>query len=826
MKKLLSMILAIFMLLGTFTALVTTASAATNTSVSKTWDFENVSGEDSALLEALGWTAQSSAGTLKASVTDGVLRLQNPTKTREDLLVCDNVALRDGFTLQYDFMYSEATDLPASVSWNDKSYTQYNGKADESAHFSGDSGTGDNNTWHVQPRMNGDFLNSPKNSSWIDTSKMYSRYASTVFGQWFTLRIEFSTDYGVCTYLKPRESETWTKTDYYSAETLATAKDSSTNFISRYLRLVIRGLVDVQLDNISLSPLDQLPKFIGYQTAQTNDTFTLRLITAIENKSGTKVGYLLKVSYYDEATGVLNTSELKNIECDYVYQSITYGNTTKTASELWAGMEYLYVLHISEIPRGVGYTYEITPYEVKNEQTFYGRSVTYSYADFLADVPDYDTSSGTVHDVIEFSAGGFFTRQVEGTSKTEFDAYVTKLTNAGFTLYQSRDNVNGNYFRTFYNSELMVHVYYTPNENTDDYNSNLVRIVASDTPQSAAFPKEAKADATVTEASMTFMSINYAQQVSGGENGLGVVFTNPDGSYVIVDGGWKYDTNTLYKFLKDNNKRTDGRIVIRAWIITHPHEDHWGNIVQFSKSYASQVTLEYFVAQLSQQYCVGKDQQTYNGSKALREAAARFTGAKTVVPQTGQIMRFGELEVEFLYTLESMLTKKTVAGRHGAGGRDANEQSMIFRAKFNEGQTVLITGDATNYESTRLETMYNTHLKSDFVTLPHHGIDPTTETFYGTSIQAKYVLIPTSTNKAIERYNLSKEGSNANYGSETTGGSCVAVDYALANGGAFLAADGGYATFNIKSGYTAVLKTQVNDETNKDAISFEGFFTN
>ena len=804
MKKFLSLILATIFVLSSATMLVGSVSAATSADISKTWTFDDASlvGKTNAsLLSAVGWSTVPSSypSDLKVSLHNGGLRLQNAKGSRLDLLAYTHEGLKEGYTIEYDFAYMYKTNLPAAVG----SYTQYNSKGDESAHFSGSKDTGDSATWFVQPRINGNLLNSPKTDggSWIDTSKLQNNYASNVLGQWFTMRIDFSPERGVSVFVKPRGAVNWSRTDSYSADTLAKAKSTASSFVTQYLRMSLRGYVDVCLDNISISKLVPLPSFVGYQKARTSDSaFTMRLIGAIPDRDGTKVGYQIKMTGYNQTTGVRTTST-KNVDCNYVYRSITVpnGNSTTTldADDLVGGMKYLFVLHLENIPCREGYSYEVTPYMVKEGKTVYGSAASFSYSDIMNDVPAYTTSSGSVGPAIPFSIGGSFTTQVQGSTVAEMDAYVTKLKNAGYTLYQSRDNVNGNYFRTLYNDTRMVHLYYMPASNTGgDFSKNVVRIVVSNTPLSKAFRKEAYGDTAVTTGKATFLSMDYASQ-GGGNNGLGMVFTNPDGSYVIVDGGWKYDTTKLYNFLKDNNQRSDGKILIRAWIITHPHQDHWGNFVEFAARYSGakgydgksydykNVKVEYVVEQMNQQYC-NANPQVYDGSKVTREATVKL-GATHLIPHTGQVMYFGALQVEFLYTLETMLTTGTVAKY--IAGVDGNEQSLMFRAKFATGQSVLITGDATKNESAHLDAMYKTHLKSDYVTLPHHGIDETTSTFYETHIKPKYVLVPTNTTQMNNRYNSYKNKVGSIY---------KAVEYVKANGGAYYAADGDYRTFNIE----------------------------
>ena len=841
MKKIVSILLALVMVVATCTALVTTTSAATNTALPKTWNFESDSGTGTALLNSIGWTPLSDTANLTATLSNGTLHLQNNSASTIYMLVCENEALQGAYTIQYDFKYAAKTG-------------NYNSVKDSAGFFSGNNGTSVAGTWHVQPRLYGQLLNAPKTdgNNWINSTRMGSNRFGTLIDdgdgnatnnvvteQWFTVKIEYYPGSMVKASIMSRGSSTPLVTDVYSEDQIA-ASAATNGFVSKYLRFNLGNYVDIYLDNISITTKDYLPEAYGVQFKDSATSFDLRMVSTIKDINATKVGYYVAVSYFDESLGKIRTAIQKK-ECDYVYKSITFydgnGTVTKTADQLCAGMGYIYALHLEGIPMDETYTYYVIPYEVRNGETLYGRTKVLDRSMAKENLPKYDTASGTVNDFIEFCAGGYYTRQIVGTNANEFNAYVTKLGNAGYTLHQSRDNVNGNYFRTFYNDYMMVHLYYMPAGNTGgDFTQDVVRIVVSDTTLADAYPKEAYSDEIVTQGSMSFMGLNYTKHYhgTGGTNGLGVVFQNPDGSYVIVDGAWDADTETLYQYLKTNNKRADGKIVIRAWIVTHPHEDHWGNIVEFAARYAgetkrceragciandgyhdySDVTVEYFVAQLNQQYC-NANTQVFTGSEKIRAAAAKF-GAKTIVPQTGQVMYFGELQVEFLYTLETLLNPNSV--QKYLSGVDGNEQSLIFRGTFRNGtESVLITGDASRNESEHMDIMYYQHLKSDYVTLPHHGIDPTTNRFYEESVQPKYVLVATSAAATTSRINASKSENRV-------GGIHKAVAYAESVGGAYYSAEGEYKKFAIGPQVYSKLNLYQNDTTHKDTITLEDFF--
>ena len=826
MKKFFSILLALVMVLGTCVTLVSTASAVESNTIAS-WNFDSAAGSNEALLNSLGWRVlTNNASNMTAAVENGVLRLRNATTERVYMLVCQDEALTGSYTLQYDFKYAA------------KSGT-YNSDTDQAGFFLGDLSASSAGTWQVQPRLYGKLLSDPKTDSddWINTGRMNSNTFGTlsdgiVSDQWFTAKIEYSSGNCVTASIMEQGSSVPIVTDVYSNEQIE-GSIGTTGFITEYLRFCLGPTVDIYLDNITITAADYAPEIEGLQFKDGDDTYDMRVVSTIRDKSADRVGYRFIITYFDEAKGGFQ-QKYKDVDCNYVYQSITYMENgvpvTKTANELKSGMSYIYALHLKGVPMGETYTYQIVPYEVRGGEVIYGKGITYDRSLVKEKLPTYDTASGTVNDFVEFCAGGYYTRQVVGTDTSELSGYVTKLKAAGYEEYQTR-SANENHFLTLCSDESMVHLYYMPAANTGgDFTKDVVRIVISDTP--ATFSTTPYGDDRVTEGSTTLMALNYAGQHHGKGYtiGLGVVFTNPDGSYVIVDGGWDADTEILYRYLKNNNKREDGKVVIRAWILTHPHEDHWGNIVEFAARYAgetvrceeagciandgqihdySDVTVEYLVAQLNPQYCAS----SYRGSAVIYEAAARL-GAETIVPQTGQQMYFGELNVEFLYTLETLLNPDSMERYHTYV--DGNEQSLIFRAKFAEGQSVLITGDMSKEESEHVDAMYDTHLKSDFVQVAHHALNESTDRFYDTLVKALYVMVPTSTHATVTRYGMSKRDGRI-------GGIHEAIDYALANNGAFFAADGGYATFNIESGFSTNLKTQIKD-TNKDSITFAEFF--
>ena len=262
MKKILSVLLALMMVAATCTALVTTTSAANvNTTVPKTWDFEDSSlskksGVD--LLNSLGWNVVNNASNLTATVEDGALHLQNKSGNRTHMVLCENELLKEDFSIQYDFKYAAKSDLPAAVTVGGNSYSQYNAKGDESGYFMRNPDTSYNDTWFVQPRLDATMMNGLRTGSWVDTTmaKYWNKKDANnkdvpVNDRWFTLRIEYSADYNVKVWIKEQGAASWLYSEELMPSEQAAAKNV-TNFISKYLSFVLGPLVDIYVDNISV----------------------------------------------------------------------------------------------------------------------------------------------------------------------------------------------------------------------------------------------------------------------------------------------------------------------------------------------------------------------------------------------------------------------------------------------------------------------------------------------------------------------------------------------------------------------------------------------
>ncbi len=313
---------------------------------------------------------------------------------------------------------------------------------------------------------------------------------------------------------------------------------------------------------------------------------------------------------------------------------------------------------------------------------------------------------------------GFYRMRYTKTDKAAFDAYVAKLASDGFQLYAS-NSMDNNVFNTYYKGDVMLHTYYLHNQKS----VSLVMASASKAPK---YDLSAYSDGTnVANANLVLMDMNYDKNGDGTidfkagdhNNGMGFLYTMSDGSYVVVDGGHSDDAKDLYEYMVANNKREDGNILIRAWILTHPDGDHWGCLVNFANSYGPRdterpsVILENFVAQYHyNSYQSGSIKGTVDN---IKNAMRNFGNYTRVVPLLGQSMYFGEAKFTFLGTSELPTSLKF----------STNEQSLIMNVEF-EGKKVLMMGDAVGVMANSSNQIFDEAFRADFLQAAHHGLNP------------------------------------------------------------------------------------------------------
>lgn len=299
------------------------------------------------------------------------------------------------------------------------------------------------------------------------------------------------------------------------------------------------------------------------------------------------------------------------------------------------------------------------------------------------------------------------------SSLEAFNDYKTRLTSAGFSLY-AENNIADNPFATFVKDALMVHTYFI------NHSGEVKVIIAED----ALLPSAEEVTYT-KKCEPTFTLLGCAVGSKSNVGGLGCIIGLEDGTFIVIDGGYNtsYDSRTLYQKLKELSPDKNN-IVIRAWFVTHAHSDHYGNLVNFSKTYSKNygVTVESFMYN----FCNTQEQTQYSSSGSFTSVTntvlSYWKDSKVYKCLTGQVYKFAGCEMEILYCMSDFLpkiigTETTDADKNNV---DGNTQNVTVRFKM-AGQTIMVTGDATKINLDEMCDRYGEELKSDMITVPHHG---------------------------------------------------------------------------------------------------------
>ena len=334
-----------------------------------------------------------------------------------------------------------------------------------------------------------------------------------------------------------------------------------------------------------------------------------------------------------------------------------------------------------------------------------------------ASLPHY---TGGEINAVSNAGDGCYCIVIGKTNADEYKNYLSALAGEGYKTHASND-IAGNLFSTLYTDKYTVNAGFYKNYEE-------VRIVIE--PFSENTLPLAKSDfAAVTTPQLTMIGLDNLIGAEYQNNGLCLVYRLADGSFVIVDGGHSEDAAVsaadIISALREQSKdyaKTDADIRIAAWIITHPHSDHFGTLVkgygQFTKFKVERVFANFWDEGTFEAFKSAKDTfapgkyTTYTQTPGI---AAKL-GAEYIVPHVGQAWWIGGTKFEFLYTLESFLPRSTPT---------FNTSSLIFRTVTADASgkeyKVMVTGDGTGYTMQIIADTFKEELKCDVVQLAHHG---------------------------------------------------------------------------------------------------------
>lgn len=243
--------------------------------------------------------------------------------------------------------------------------------------------------------------------------------------------------------------------------------------------------------------------------------------------------------------------------------------------------------------------------------------------------------------------------------------------------------------------------------------------------------------------------------------GMSYAIRLSDGRFIVIDGGWGFepDIQELLRVLREGTP--NGKPVVAAWFLTHPHRDHhlcFANIVsryadalvieKILLNYPEADDLERYPELQKEDWRVDGTASIYRVPQMLEDA--QRLGIPAYEPHTGQIYRIGDATCEILSCLDDTVL---ISGH-------INPTSLVIRMELG-GQVILWTAD-TAFSISRLAERYGSYLRADIMQVPHHGFqsgEAQGEILGYELVKPETCFLPVSDYHAYTEYCTYREGS-------------------------------------------------------------------
>jgi len=332
---------------------------------------------------------------------------------------------------------------------------------------------------------------------------------------------------------------------------------------------------------------------------------------------------------------------------------------------------------------------------------------------------------------------------VEGTTGGEWNTYRNLLISKGYTEIVGKSEVSGssNKWALYATDSYVVNCFY-------DAVSKISKISIEPRDMDLGVFSKPSSVQHVCEPMLIQMGLDDNTSTSQRDterSGMGYILRLADGRFIVYDGGFEgvtlQNADKIYNIMKSYAPTSGAyanQVVIAAWVLTHPHSDHIGAFMYFTKYYigytGAPATLQNVICNLPSAAESASDTDAVLAYGADVDAAKVDRYNKTLLAlqelgvnvykaHVGQKYYFNEAMVEILFTAENFLPDQISAANSDVHGTNAT--SIVSRVTWECSAytySALFTGDANYYTVKALNKLYGANLaSSNFVQLPHHG---------------------------------------------------------------------------------------------------------
>ena len=283
---------------------------------------------------------------------------------------------------------------------------------------------------------------------------------------------------------------------------------------------------------------------------------------------------------------------------------------------------------------------------------------------------------------------------VEKADEALFDKYCALFEGEGFSKKEERQR-DGNLFAAYLKDSTGIFVSYFSalSELSIVVEENCRYFDYTDSPAGVSVTPQ------ITQIALEDFGMSYAIRL-------------PDGRFILIDGGREFeiDADKLFRCLKSGSPFDTP--VIAAWIMTHPHSDHYFCFIPFMNKYADSVKIEKFILNFPEadDYIHYPKLEKYSLEYMPRMfELIEKTGAPIYMAHTGQMYRIGDAVCEILASMDNTIHLSD----------NINAASLVIRMELG-GQVILWATDAS-FSKAKLPERWGSYLKADILQVPHHG---------------------------------------------------------------------------------------------------------